>query len=141
MRKEESFGVVPLMKQRGQWEVFLIQHRGGRYWGFPKGHAELNETSFEAASRELKEETHLDCVRLLQEEPLQEQYWFQIEGKRVFKKVLYFIAEVSGTVKLQETEINDGVWMPLSEAMDKLTHPEGKAILSEVIKLLSKNAS
>jgi len=137
MRQEESFGIVPLMKQNGEWAVFLIQHRGGRYWGFPKGHAEPNETPLEAASRELKEETHLDLVRLLQNEPLQEQYWFQIEGKRVFKKVTYFIAEVSGTVVLQQSEINDGVWVPLSEAMDKLTHAEGKAILAEVLKLLS----
>lgn len=137
MRREESFGIVPLMKKGEVWEVFLIQHRGGRYWGFPKGHAEPNETPLEAASRELKEETHLDCVRLLQKEPLHEQYWFQMEGKRVFKKVTYFIAEVSGTVELQKTEINDGIWIPLSEAINQVTHPEGKAILAEVIQLLS----
>lgn len=136
MRQEESFGIVPLRKHNGRWEVFLIQHRGGGYWGFPKGHAESNETPYQAASRELKEETHLDCLRLLSEEPLQEQYWFQIEGQRVFKKVVYFVAEVSGEVKLQKTEINDGIWVPLPDAIDKVTHPEGKAILAEAVKLL-----
>jgi bis(5'-nucleosidyl)-tetraphosphatase len=136
MRQEESFGIVPLSKHRGEWEVFLIQHRGGRYWGFPKGHSELNETPLQAASRELKEETGLDCIRILSDEPLQEQYWFQIEGKRVFKKVTYFVAEVGGTVHLQKSEINDGIWVPLSLAIDKVTHSEGKAMLAEVIKLL-----
>ncbi len=136
MRQEESFGIVPFSKHRDEWEVFLIQHRGGRYWGFPKGHAEPNETPLQAASRELKEETGLDCIRILSDEPLQEQYWFQIEGQRVFKKVTYFVAEVRGTVHLQESEINDGIWVPLSLAIDKVTHSEGKAILAEAIKLL-----
>jgi bis(5'-nucleosidyl)-tetraphosphatase len=138
MRQEESFGIIPLAKHGGHWQVFLIQHRGGRYWGFPKGHAEPNETPLESASRELKEETGLDCIRVLSDEPLQEQYWFQIEGKRVFKKVTYFIAEVGGTVTLQKTEINDGIWVPLDEAIDKVTHAEGKAILTEAIKLLKE---
>ena len=138
MKKDESFGVIPLSKERGHWEVFLIQHRGGRYWGFPKGHGEANETPFESAARELKEETHLDCVRLLKEEPLEESYWFRIEGKRVFKKVLYFIAEVSGEVQLQKTEINDGKWVPLPDAIDQVTHPEGKSILTEVNRFLSE---
>ena len=137
MKHDESFGIVPLKKVRGEWEVFLIQHREGGYWGFPKGHAEPNETPLEAAKRELLEETHLCCANLLQEEPLQEQYGFQHEGKRVLKKVTYFVAEVSGEVKLQKAEINDGIWLPLNEAMDKVTHPEGKAILAEVIKRLS----
>jgi 8-oxo-dGTP pyrophosphatase MutT (NUDIX family) len=137
MRQEESFGIVPFSKRQGRWEVFLIQHRGGRYWGFPKGHAEPNETPFEAASRELKEETNLECVRLLSEKPLHEQYWFQIEGKRVFKKVTYFAAEVSGEVQLQKTEINDGVWVPFPDAIEKVTHPEGKAILTEAGKYLT----
>jgi len=136
MRREESFGIIPLRKVEGGWEVFLIQHRGGGYWGFPKGHGEANETPFEAASRELKEETHLDCDRLLREEPLKEQYWFQIEGQRVFKQVVYFVAEVSGTVELQKQEINDGKWVRLPEAIDHVTHAEGKAILAEAIKIL-----
>jgi 8-oxo-dGTP pyrophosphatase MutT (NUDIX family) len=136
MRREESFGIIPLSHKDGRWEVFLIQHRGGRYWGFPKGHAETDETPFQAASRELKEETNLDCVRLLWDKPLNEQYWFQIEGKRVFKKVTYFIAEVSGTVELQKAEINDGIWVPFPDAIEKVTHAEGKAILAEVVKLL-----
>ena len=136
MRQEESFGVIPLSNKKGSWEVFLIQHRSGGYWGFPKGHAEPNETPFVAASRELKEETNLECEKLLSEKPLQEEYWFQFEGKRIFKTVRYFIAEVTGTIKLQKGEINSGIWLPFPKAIDKVTHQEGKAILREVAKIL-----
>jgi bis(5'-nucleosidyl)-tetraphosphatase len=136
VRQDESFGVIPLSKQNGRWEVFLIQHKGGRYWGFPKGHSEGNETPQEAAFRELKEETNLHVVRCLHAEPLMEQYQFLIEGKKVFKRVFYFIAEVEGEVKLQAAEIQNGLWLPLLDALEKVTHSEGKAILSQVVKML-----
>ena len=136
MRQEESFGVVPLSQKRGQWEVFLIQHKGGRYWGFPKGHSEGRETPQQAAFRELKEEKNLDIVRCIQEKPLVEQYQFLIEGKRIFKRVFYFIAEVSGEIQLQQEEIQDGIWLPFPEALEKVTHSEGKAILAQAAKIL-----
>lgn len=138
MQKDESFGVIPLSKAHGRWEVFLIQHTRGRYWGFPKGHAEPDEAPAEAALRELKEETNLDFIRYLQNEPLTEQYYFMKEGQRVFKKVSYFVAEVGGKVKLQKEEIQDGIWVPFPEALDKVTHQEGKTILSQVEKILPK---
>jgi bis(5'-nucleosidyl)-tetraphosphatase len=136
MRKDESFGVVPLSKAQGFWEVFLIRHKRSGYWGFPKGHAEAGESPHEAAFRELKEETNLDCVKLLEIASLTEQYSFLMEGKRVFKTVTYFVAEVGGKVDLQKDEIEEGIWVPLSEAVHKVTHAEGKAILAQVSKLL-----
>ncbi|MCE5315876.1 MAG: NUDIX domain-containing protein [Parachlamydia sp.] len=133
---DESFGVIPLSRARGEWEVFLIQHKHVRYWGFPKGHAETNETHEMAARRELKEETNLDIIRFLQPEPLMEQYQFVIDGRRVFKQVCYFIAEVSGNVVLQQQEVSDGIWLSLPQALRQLTHPEGKSMLRQVEKIL-----
>ena len=100
VRQDESFGVIPLRKGQKHWEVFLIQHNRSGYWGFPKGHAEEGETPQEAAFRELKEETNLELVHLLQKEPLMEQYTFMMDGLRVFKRVSYFIAEVILAVPL-----------------------------------------
>ena len=136
MQQDESFGVIPLSKARGHWEVFLIQHKRSGYWGFPKGHAESNETPQEAAFRELKEETNLEFVRYLQTEPLMEQYTFSMEGRRVFKRVFYFVAEVEGKVALQKGEIHDGRWVPFDGAAAQVTHQEGKSILAQVEKIL-----
>lgn len=138
MRKEESFGIIPLMKHEGQWSVFLIQLKHGRYWGFPKGHPEPNETPLQTAERELKEETNLEVSRYLQEKPLSEQYQFTIERRRIFKRVEYFVAEVTGEIILQKQEVQNGLWVPFSSAIDKVTHPEGKSILMEVAKILMK---
>lgn len=138
VKRDESFGVIPLSRRNGYWEVFLIQHTRSGYWGFPKGHAEAKETPQEAAFRELKEETGLDLVQLLEQEPLKEQYTFILERRRVFKQVLYYIAEVGGTVALQQQEIHDGKWMPISEAIAQVTHQEGKTLLAQVEKRLPK---
>lgn len=136
MRQEESFGVIPLSKKKGIWSVFLIQHKHAHYWGFPKGHAEPRESAEQAALRELKEETNLDVVKFLQVDPIIEQYQFILEGKPISKRVHYFIAEVSGDVILQEEELKDGIWLSISDALNKVTHKEGKAILSSVEKIL-----
>jgi bis(5'-nucleosidyl)-tetraphosphatase len=136
VEREESFGVIPLSRVNGNWHVFLIQHKGGRYWGFPKGHAEMNESHRVSAERELKEETNLEIARYLQDEPFIEQYTFMKEGRRVFKQVFYFAAEVQGEIRLQVEEINDGMWLPFHAAMEKVTHQEGKNILHQVSKLL-----
>lgn len=136
MERDESFGVIPLRRHQGRWEVFLIQHNRSGYWGFPKGHAELNETAQEAAFRELKEETNLHLLHLIRPEPLIEQYSFIMDRRRVFKQVSYFIAEVDGTVKLQPLEIHDGKWMPFPEAVVQVTHQEGKVLLGQVEKML-----
>lgn len=138
VRQDESFGVIPLSKERGRWEVFLIQHNRSGYWGFPKGHAESEETPEQAAFRELKEETNLELVQLLQKKPLMEQYTFMMDGARVFKKVSYFIAEVGGAIQLQTKEIFDGKWLPLPEALAQLTHQEGRSLLAQVEKMLPK---
>lgn len=136
MQKDESFGVIPLSKNKGYWEVFLIQHHRSGYWGFPKGHAEAKETPQEAAFRELKEETNLELVQLLQKEPLKEQYTFVLNRRKVFKQVLYFIAEVQGQIVLQKGEIHDGIWLPFPEAIVRVTHQEGKTLLTLVEKIL-----
>ena len=137
-QQDESFGVIPLRRVGSGWEVFLIKHRHGRYWGFPKGHAEANESYEAAARRELKEETNLEVVRLLESDPLMEQYQFLVNKQRIFKRVFYFVAEVSGDVILQKQEISDGIWLPMAQALHHVTHPEGKAILAQVEKILAK---
>lgn len=138
MKYEESFGVVPVRNSAGKWEVFLIQHAKGRYWGFPKGHAEEGETPIEAAFRELKEETNLDPINCMRMDPFVEHYQFIVKGDRISKRVCYFLTEVSGLVELQSEEIHSGKWLSLEEGIDQITHKEGKIILSQVAEILKK---
>lgn len=134
--KEESFGIVPLKEENGIWYVFLILHKQGRHWGFPKGRGEQGEDPKTSAIRELKEETNLDIVRFIQETPFIENYLFRKRGKKTLKTVHYFPALVSGELYLQPEEIRDGKWVPLKEAHLHLTFKEARSICDHVIHLL-----
>lgn len=136
-KQETCYGVVPLRRHEGQWQVLLIQHRKGNYWAFPKGHAEVDEAPQRAAERELHEETGLTVKRWVTSETLREAYSFQRGNQPVDKEVLYFIAEVEGEVSLQSSEIIACRWIALSEASEIITYPDSRAICRKAIELIS----
>ncbi|HKZ00056.1 MAG TPA: NUDIX domain-containing protein [Rhabdochlamydiaceae bacterium] len=131
-----SFGVVPLRQEKGQWQVLLILHKEGNHWGFPKGKSNAGESPFDAAKRELLEETGLMIVRLLQDEPFSEQYCFRCRHQMISKTVSYFPAVVSGELKLQPEEIREGKWFAFHEALLMLTFKEARNILQTVINIV-----
>lgn len=135
MVREQSYGIVPLCMQEGIWHLLLIQHGSAGYWGFPKGHAEPEESPKEAAIRELKEETNLKVVRFLSESVLEEHYQFFFRGHRIDKTVWYFVAEVKGKIKLQQEEVGASKWVPLTEAVHHITYETDKSICRNAIAL------
>lgn len=135
---DNSYGIIPLRKDgAGNWEVLIIQHRTGGWWGFPKGHAEGNETLLQAAIRELAEETTLAIVTLLVDEPLTESYHYMRGEISMEKKVTYFIATVSGEVNIQEEELLASKWIPLKDAPLHITYPESRSLCHKVMSLLA----
>ena len=138
----QSSGIIPLSKESGHWQVFLVSHRGHeQYWCCPKGHLKQGETHKEAARRELKEETNLDIQRFLQKAPILEEFTYLKKGEPILKRVLFFVAEVKGTVVLEKEEIADGRWVTLSEAIEKIIYPEGKTTLRRVQEMLISRQS
>lgn len=137
--KDESFGIIPVHKINKEWEVLLVQHRLG-HWTFPKGHSEPGETFHQAAERELVEETGLIVTRYLSEQPFCEEYNFLSQtGESIQKKVLYFIAEVTGQIQLQVAEVVQYQWVPLAGAIEVMTFREGKKLCSQVVQWMSSN--
>lgn len=134
-RNERSFGVVPLRKRDGAWELFLVQHRAG-HWSLPKGHEEKGEIPLQTAKRELFEETHFTIEQLLFPEPLFEHYTFTHDNVLIHKTVGYFIAQVTGEEKLELDELKASKWVPLKDASSIVTFREMKAILSKVSTLI-----
>lgn len=140
MKKESSYGIVPLRIHHNDWQVLLIQHHAG-HWAFPKGHADLGETPQQTAERELKEETGLTIQRLLSPDPLIENYFFTFQGQRISKTVRYFLALVQGEVVIQECEIKDSQWLSLPDSCERMTFKESKRLclqVSEFLKTLDK---
>lgn len=141
MKKENSYGIVPLRLHKGHWQVLLVQHHAG-HWAFPKGHADNGELPQETAERELQEETGLTVQSYLSPDPLIESYMFTSRGQHISKTVQYFIALVKGEVSIQEHEIKASQWLSVPDAYTSITFKEGKHIciqVSEFLKTLDEH--
>lgn len=117
---ELSFGGVVV---RGQPpEVVTIVPHKRRTLALPKGGANPDERPEETALREVREETGITArIR----EPLGEvHYTYRRGGRTIEKTVRYFLCEyVSGTTDDHDHEVDEARWMPLGEAVRRLTFP------------------
>ena len=137
MIHEKCYGLIPLREKEGKWQVFLIKHKNGLHWGFPKGHPEEKENDHKkVAEREFKEETNLEVVRYLSEQVLEEKYTFTRDSETVSKQVYYFIVEAKGEIQLQTKEILEGLWINIDEAENKITFPQSKEICRKMQKII-----
>lgn len=136
-----SYGVIPIRKSEGSWEVFLINQfsriGNNSYWVFPKGHPESGETPKQTAFRELKEETNME-VSLLVDEPMFDlKYSFIFDGIKIKKTVRFFVGVViSSEYKLQEEEVKEAGWYSLQKAAERLDYQDTKHMFAEARKFI-----
>ena len=135
VKKDQSHGIIPFCQIDRAWHVLLIQHKSAHYWGFPKGHAELNENSKEAATRELKEETNLDIEYFFSDEAFPVFYQFVHEDSLISKTVFFFSAVVKGELALQQEEVSACRFESFSKALSLLTYNTDKSALEKAIEL------
>jgi len=76
---------------------FLLLYHGGSYWNFPKGKLERGEGSYDAALREVYEETGLSRqnIRINPRFRTEDRYAFRERKERILKIVFYFLGESS----------------------------------------------
>lgn len=111
--KDASFGIIPLQKKDGRWQVFIVQSITG-HWGFPKGHPDGRyETMKQTAERELREETGFLLTSYFFVEPLSFSYECRSYGKYVDKTVTLFLAQVTGNIHPCPIEIAESIWVDL----------------------------
>lgn len=132
MAKEVSYGILPLRKNQEKWELYLVHHKNGDFWGFPKGHADQGESPIQAATRELKEEADLDIEKFLTLQPYSEQYSFMLNGLKVEKEVHYYSALVTGEGGQCLEELLDAKWFPIDQVEETLTYLEAKKIFTQL---------
>lgn len=126
---EKSCGTIVINNDK----VLLVKHNKGHI-GFPKGHIEINETEYETAIRETKEETNVD-VEIISDKRYIETY---SPKPGVTKDVIYFIAKpISYELKNQESEVSDVMWVSINEVINYLTFDEIKKLWNEVLKDLN----
>lgn len=132
MEKYIKTGIAVLIEDNNK---ILLGHRissykdtGGIYepdsWTLPGGKQEYDETTLEAAVREVKEETNLDVLNL--------KLLFvsdDMSSDRHFVTIDYITSDYSGEVKVMEpTKIDEWKWFLISELPDNIYSPSKKCI-------------
>lgn len=133
---DRSYGIIPVRQVDNDWQFLIVRHLGG-HWAFPKGHPENNESPKQAAVRELLEETGMSVNRFFRRYPFSEQYVFYHAGQRICKTVMYYLAQVEGTLQRQVEELIDAQWESFEACCEKLTYPRSVQICQQCYAFLS----
>jgi 8-oxo-dGTP pyrophosphatase MutT (NUDIX family) len=126
-------GLVFEDRPDGRWVVLISRRNaaGHLQWTLPKGGLEAGEDLEAAAIREVLEETGLRSE--IREKLGVVDYWFvwRPDEVRYHKYVHYFLMSfVDGDTQAHDDEAEDVVWMPIDEAIRRMTHTNERRLVS-----------
>ena len=135
---EKSCGFIVYRKILDKREYLIIRASNGEY-GFPKGHVENNETEYETAIRELKEETNIE-VQIV--DGFREQIEYPlISKKNVMKQSVYFLGKwLDSNIVCQETEVSEAMFVSIEKALELLSFEDTKNIIKEADAYICSNS-
>lgn len=116
-------------------------------WEFPKGGIDAGESVYDAALRELEEETGLgpDDIRVVPGFREREKYRFTVgrEDSRMLvrKEVTYLLAEATHrSVRLSPKEASEFAWVGIDEALTRVRHRGRRRMLRAAARAASCRA-
>jgi len=122
---ETSCGVVLV----NLGSILLLQYPQG-HWDLPKGHVEKDDdNNYETAKRELKEETGISELSLIENFEYRTEYQFKHKGKRKSKQVYWYIATTEEISINLSKEHHNYVWLDWELAIEQATHTETKELI------------
>ncbi|GAI37624.1 unnamed protein product [marine sediment metagenome] len=125
-------------------EVVLIKTAEEGRWQIPKGLIDPGETLEQAALREVREETGLDCKIVAPVESI--EYWFygNYDGtrKRYHKRVDFFLMQpTGGDTSRHDSEVVEVRWVSINEAVKMLSFENERQVMNKAasqIEIFSK---
>ncbi|WHZ22121.1 MAG: MutT/Nudix family protein [Nitrospira sp.] len=114
--------------------VLLIRVSDGKgrpIWSFPKGRLDAGETPAQAALREVLEETGWRCR--IEADLSTTEYWFQREGRRFRKTVVWFKMSPIERAGTPDGEVEDVQWVDRQDALTRLSYASDVTLLSQAI--------
>lgn len=129
--EERAAGLILFRENHGRREYLIIKNRHGGHWGFPKGHVEPGEDDFQAALREAAEEVQISRIQLVPDFRTVVRYSFSRQNEIVKKEVVLFLARTEEEGQPFREEVDDMLWLPFSEALQRITFPEQREALRQ----------
>jgi len=117
----------------GKGGVVLI-YEDGNFWGLPKGRIDKDESALAAAIREIKEEAGIDELQLLAPLGTYERHPYinNVEDKNELKVIQMFLFKSEQTEMHPKETNSEPAWLPIEEAVQKLTHPADRGFFVSV---------
>ena len=135
MREQKSAGIVLFRNDSGKNEFLLLNYPQG-HWDFIKGKIEQNETPYETALRETKEETGISNIKFINGFEESVEYNFKFKNENIHKIVVFFLAKTDEKKIRLSHEHNDYLWLEYNDALKMTTFANAKNVLSKANELL-----
>jgi mutator protein MutT len=141
MSSERELSAGGVVVRDGETIVIVPTRRGAqgqRVLGLPKGHVDAGETPEQAAAREVREEAGVE-VELI-EKLGDVRYFYQRDGKRIFKRVRFFLfAYRAGDPADHDDEVEEARWMDLAEAATALTYAGERQMAARALSAIARD--
>ncbi len=110
-------------------KALILRRADEIIWCLPKGKVEPGETEGEAAVREVREETGLDCDLLETVHEVAYQYYWPPDDRNFDKRVVYFLAESKAGELDLEDSFDEGRWCFLKKALELLHYENDREVV------------
>ena len=138
IREFSAGGVVYKRVNENELLWLLIQPKETERWQLPKGHLKKEESSKEAAVREVSEE---GGIRAIAHEKLGiERYFFRMEGKKIVKTVTIYLMEYVGETgeAPDTTEVEKIAFVSFEKAQEQLSFKNDREMLQKANEILNR---
>jgi 8-oxo-dGTP pyrophosphatase MutT (NUDIX family) len=137
-RTEVSAGGVVYRRRPDGVEVVLAARRtrrGDLAWGLAKGGIEADESTEQAAVREVREETGIEAE--IEASLGETRYFYVWEGVRIRKTVHFFLMRATGgDPSDRDDEMEDVQWFALERALKRAAYRGEREVLGRAAEML-----
>lgn len=132
---EFSAGGIVIDKERKVLVIKTKNLKGETVFTFPKGHIEKEETSQQAAVREVQEETGVLAKIIKKIKDV--KYWFFKDNKKILKNVCWYLMVPLDIKPVISKEVEEVLWYPIEDVSKILSYNSDKELINEIMKEIS----
>lgn len=139
MIEKRSAGAVIFNETLGERYYLLLLYDAG-HWDFPKGGIEEGESELDAVRREVREETGITDLRLIEGFRQTISYQFKSVEGEINKTVVFYLASTSTFKVRLSHEHKAYAWLKYEDALEQLTFDTARSVLRVAHKYLNSLA-
>jgi len=136
-KKVISAGGIIFWRNNNDILVCVVRRKGKNIWIFPRGRLEVNENMENAVIREVKEEAGV-IAKVIRKIGVINYSFYSPHDKKIYdKEVHFYLLKMSKHEKfVPNDEIQEVKWITIEEALNILSYPQEKEMLSKALKYI-----